>query len=452
MSTKKNIIVNGAANLIQKLIRAGEQLVLVPFFISAWGVAYYGEWLTLTIIPSMLAFSDFGIGTAAANTFVLNYVSGDKVNAANAAKNGAAVICLTILLSVFLGAISLAVLDNQGIFDKTVINKHDALWAVSILMIARVINFFSQLFEGFYRAARKAALSTNLNSIYALVNIAVGLIVLILKGGIVYYSLANLACTFVFNLVYSIWAHRIIDLDIYEVGKVSKSMIKSIAKKGFGFLLSPIWQAIYFQGTTFIVRMILGPEAVALFSTVRTISRSANQAFTMINSSVFPELQFELASGNGERARMIYRGALGIVAIIATVSIFTLSTLGLWVYNKWTQGNLTPSLTMWNIFLIGIVLNALWWTAGSIFRAVNKPYHLNVAGVLSSLISISITYVLCNSYGLEGAAIGSVAMDLIMAIYVLPTSCRLIGQSMRDLPFKTYSDIRSLVQNRLVHR
>jgi len=75
-TTKKNIIKNGLSSFGQKGVRVLEQLFLIPFFITHWGTAYYGEWLTLTIIPSVLAFSDLGLGSAAPNSFVLKYASG----------------------------------------------------------------------------------------------------------------------------------------------------------------------------------------------------------------------------------------------------------------------------------------------------------------------------------------------------------------------------------------
>ena len=60
MGITKGIINNGLANITQKIIRILDQLLLVPFFLTTWGVEYYGEWLTLSIVPSILAFSDLG--------------------------------------------------------------------------------------------------------------------------------------------------------------------------------------------------------------------------------------------------------------------------------------------------------------------------------------------------------------------------------------------------------
>ena len=103
----KGIIGNGLAQITLKVIRVLEQLLLIPFFLSAWGAAYYGEWITLSIIPTVLAFSNFGFGTAAGNSFVLAYTGGDKQKAANINKNGILVIFGSIVVGVVIIAATL---------------------------------------------------------------------------------------------------------------------------------------------------------------------------------------------------------------------------------------------------------------------------------------------------------------------------------------------------------
>lgn len=100
MGVFKRVFATGAASLISKIIRVLDQLLLVPFFLTQWGAEYYGEWLTLTIIPSILAFSDLGIGSAVSNSFVLMYAVGDKQKAADIVKNGFYIILATICLGI----------------------------------------------------------------------------------------------------------------------------------------------------------------------------------------------------------------------------------------------------------------------------------------------------------------------------------------------------------------
>ena len=102
----KGIIGNGLAQITLKVIRVMEQLLLIPFFLTAWGAAYYGEWVTLSIIPTILTFTNFGFGSAVSNSFVLAYTGGDKQKAADINKNGILVVGGSIVIgAIFTAAI-----------------------------------------------------------------------------------------------------------------------------------------------------------------------------------------------------------------------------------------------------------------------------------------------------------------------------------------------------------
>lgn len=444
MSVKKKLVKNGIAASLQKGVRVLDQLLLVPFFITSWGAAYYGEWLTLTIIPTILGFSDLGFGTAAANSFVLKYAANDKQGAANIAKSGFLTISILIIASLLVSVILIATLNYFQLFDKSLIDKDQAIIAVSLLMVARIISFYQQLYEAYYRATRRASLSINLQSGYAALNLTVGMIVLIMGGDIVLFSLTTLIITIGFTILYIIVAKNILPISKEYLGVIYMSDIKLMINKGFGFLMSPVWQAIYFQGTTFVVRIVLGPEAVAIFNTVRTLTRTINQGYSLIISAIIPELQFEIGAGNMEKARKIFRIALSLVVMIALVGSVFLFIFGSWFYELWTQKALILSPMMLNIFIIGIVFNAVWWTSSFIFSVMNRPYDFAWAGVLSALLSVVASYFLALQFGLIGAAIGSLLMDVILFFYVLPKSCKLLDQSLSQLINESIKDFKDI--------
>lgn len=433
MTLKSNLFRNGIAASIQKGVRIFEQLLLVPFFITAWGAAYYGEWLTLTIIPTMLGFSNLGFGTSAANALIIKYSSGDKQGAANIAKTGLYIINRVVLCSIFISILLIFILDWFNIFDKSLINRVDAIGAISFLMVARILNFYQQLFEAYYRSARKAALSINLQSIYSFLNITFGLLVLLLGGSIIAYAAVTMLIAMLFNPFYAWKAKHVLKLYKTNKGDIIKEDIKTITGKGIGYLMSPIWQAIYFQGTTFVVRIVLGPEAVAIFNTVRTVTRIINQAYSMIISTIFPELQYELGAKNYNNARKIFRTALLSVTFIAIFGSIFLYVGGSWFYEIWTRKALSPPNLMWNIFIGSLLFNAIWWTSSFIYSALNKPYEFAIAGLVSSVISVLTAYFFAKLWGLTGAAIGTVIMDVLLFFYIFPRSCKLIGQKIDTL-------------------
>ncbi|MBT2159746.1 lipopolysaccharide biosynthesis protein [Zobellia barbeyronii] len=444
MSLKKRLLNNGIASVFQKSVRVLEQLILVPFFISAWGAAYYGEWITLTIIPTVIGFSDMGFGTAAANSFVLSYASDKKQEAANISKTGMYIITVMIGIAMLLSIVTIYFLNYFEVFEKSLIHKTDAIIAVSILILARLLNFYSQLFQAYYRSAQKAAMSMNLLSIYAALNLGAGLFVLLLGYGVVQFALSQLLVVLAFNFFYWIKGKQVLGLFKTHKGKRDRLIQKNITKKGLGYLMSPVWQAIYFQGTTFIVRIVLGPEAVAIFNTVRTLSRSLNQLFFMIKAAIFPELQFEIGKQNWLTAQKIYRVAMLSVFLMSSIGFILLSIFGLWFYRIWTNNELEVPKAVWYLFISGMLLNSLWWTTEMVFGAVNKPRKMAMYGIGASLFSVVLTYVFSKQYGLVGAAMGAVSLEIILVFLVIPAGSKLMGMSPKELLLNGYDDFRFL--------
>ena len=293
----KGIIGNGLAQITLKVIRILDQLLLVPFFLLAWGDAYYGEWLTLSIVPAILGFSDFGVGAAVANSFVLAYTGNDYQHAANIRKCGIVVISCTILLGTILTIVILFTAKEFHFFDKSLISAKEAITAVSLLMIGKLFSFFHQVIEGYFRGARKAPLGSFIYSIRPASNIIAGFCALYVGCGVIGYAFSQFIVSILFTIVFFVIGSKMIDLRGY-CGQLILADVKTIAMKGLGYMMNPIWQSVFFQGSTLVVRMTLGPESVAVFNTARTACRSVSQIFNIINGSIFPDLQYEYGQGS----------------------------------------------------------------------------------------------------------------------------------------------------------
>jgi len=452
MTLKKRLLKNGVASVFQKVVRVLEELFLVPFFISAWGGAYYGEWLTLTIIPSVIAFSDLGFGTASANSFVLSYAAGDKQKAANISKTGMYIISIMVLIATLISIFTILILDYFHVFDKSLIDSQDAMLAVAILILARLLNFYTQLIESYYRSAQKAAMGMNLLTIKSALNFGVSLLVLLSGYGVVEFAFSQLIVVVLFSFFYWVNGRRILGLFNSYKGKKDAIILRNITHKGLSYLMSPVWQVMYFQGTTFVVRIVLGPEAVAIFNTVRTLSRSFNQLFFMVKITVFPELQFEIGKENWGIAQKVFRISILSVFLMSFLGFIFLAFFGMWFYRIWTQNELEVPSAMWYLFISGMLFNALWWTAEMVFGVVNKPHKMAVFGVIGALISVILTYILSNRYGLIGAAMGAVSLDVILFFLVIPSSSKLMRMSIKELVVHGLEDfkcINSQLQNKL---
>ena len=430
MSVKRNIFANGIANLLSKTVRVADQFLLVPFFLTYWGTSYYGEWLTISAIPSALAFADFGLGTAACNSFVLQYSAGNRQNAANCYSTGLHVISISLFFGIVITSVIIIAAWSGGLLQKSIIDPYDATISILLLMTGRLIAFYSQLFEAFYRSKHKAALSTNLSTIEGFLRIGSGIVVLIMGYGIVAYSLWQFIVTALFIVGYALGGKYLIR-DIPR-GQWDRQQAVEILKKGLAYFVSPVWQSIYFQGSTFVVRIVFGVEAVAVFNTLRTFSRSINQMYSIINGSVFPEMQIAIGEGKKKLAKKIFVLSLNMSLVSALLGIVFMAIFGLHLYNWWTNNLLQVSNDIWYLFLIGIFFNAWWWTASVVFPATNQPYLFSIYCLSTAVVSIVLSYFLSISYGMRGAVLGYVLLDVMMAILVLPTALHSMQLSFKD--------------------
>jgi len=444
MSLNKRILSNGLASILQKVVRVVEQLFLVPFFITAWGAAYYGEWLTLTIIPSVMAFSNLGFGSAAGNSFVLTYAAGNKQKAANISKTGFYIITIMILVAIMVSILTIVLLDYFDVFEKSLIDKTDAIVAVSFMIVAQLLMFYLQLMESYYRAAQKAALSINLITTKSALLIGTGLLVLVLGYGVIEFAITQFFVTLLFIIFYGIKGKKVIGLFETHVGIKDKNILKEITAKGLSYLMLPVWQIIYFQGTTFVVRIVLGPEAVAIFNTVRTLSRSFNQFLYLVEPTVFPELQYYIGKNQWETAKKIFRLSILGVFLLSIVGCILLALFGPWFYKIWTKNALDLPLAMWYVSISGLIFNALWYSAEMVFRAVNQPKKMGVYGIIGAIISVAFTYVFSHYLGLVGAALGALTLDVLLVVLILPLGCKLMHMTLGDLFKHGISDFKML--------
>ena len=431
-SVTRGVIANGLANLFQKGVRILDQLLLVPFFLSAWGAAFYGEWLTLSIIPSILAFSDLGFGSAVSNSFVLAYAAGDKQRAADLNKSGYLVISFSVLLGALATLVLLVAGYRSGLFSKTLIPAWDAMVAVTLMMTSRIVGFYTQLAEAYYRSARQAARGSFLSSCQSVLNILVGLCVLMSGAGVVGYAASQFMVSIVFTVIFCLIGRRLISFD-GSSGRILRSDMHTICSKGVGYLMTPVWQSIYFQGSTFVVRLVLGAEAVAVFNTVRTVCRSVNQVFSIINAAIFPDLQFEYGRGNITLVHRLFRISVLFSMVLGLLGVVALCLFGPYLYAWWTKGLLAVPADVWNVFMLGALFNAIWWTSVVTYRMTNQPYHFAVMSTLMSAVSVLLSYFLAGRWGLIGAAVGSSLFEFVMMLYILPDSCQMLGIRVSDL-------------------
>ena len=424
---RKRITANFAAALSGKVVMAMQQLLLVPVFLSQWGAEYYGAWLVLTAIPTMLSMSNLGLGTAASTRIVLEIGKGNE-REANAVLLTAFVTLLSVLSVITLTIAFLPIPIFNGSEAGLIQNSRVVL---ALLMGGIGLSIAVQPFEAFWVAREKAATAIFIRTGLTLLQFVVTLSIVYSGGVGQQVAMGILASTAIWSILYGLLSLRLVCWD--QSFQWRADLLKSLIGKGVGFQASALWQAILFQGSVILANVILGPTGAATWGSIRMLTRTCNQLIEIVKQALYPEIRNCVAKSNWAIVRNLHSLGLLAAVFISTTGAVGLIFFGNWFFEWWTNGQLTAPLFVWITLSAALIINSIWWTSESIHLAVNQPWKINLLGIGASLFALCVIWITEPlNLGIVGFAIGTVVFEVIMASYVFSKSLWISGDKFRN--------------------
>ena len=201
-------------------------------------------------------------------------------------------------------------------------------------------------------------------------------------------------------------------------------IIPSIAYMGF-----PLGNMIKNQGILMLVSSALGPIAVVLLTTTRTLVNSTSQFIGVIHGSAQIELSSAYASYNINVARNLNRFTAQIsVWLSAAICIF-LCIFGLNIINIWTLDKVSiPPIFFYLMALVGFI-NSFWLTFFIVPNAVNR--HIKISGlfIFSTILSLLITNLLLPHFNIYAIPISLFFIDILMIPFTLYINLQILEDS-----------------------
>lgn len=424
-SIKRRLLLGFIANWISKLAGTIIQLIQVPVFLHFWSVPLYGEWMIVNSIPYYLSFSNIGFGTVAGNEMTMMVARKDYASALRVFQSCWWLIVLICTTVITLLGFALYFLPAARLLKLTVISSTDVKWIVFYLGVSTLFGQIEQLLQAAYRSVARYPYGSLLNSCFSLGAFVCTIIAVIMGCGArntaLTYAIANSAGT----VLLSLFVHR--DIPWIEFGWSHARFIeiRKLARPAIAFMGFPLGNALNLQGTLLAVGYALGPVAVVVFGTARTVSRVALQMVQMVNSTFEPELSLAYGARNYELVRTLLRRACQLALIVAFIVVLAMITVGPWFLTHWTNGHVPPSRGLLSILLIVVILYALWSTSSTLMTSTNQHQRLATYYIIGTTMACVLCYVLAHAYGLFGAAASLLVTEMVMNLYVLPASLRI---------------------------
>ena len=424
-STRRRLLLGFLTNWVGKLSSTLIQLVQVPVLLHFWSVPLYGEWMIVTSIPTYLGFSNAGFGSVAGNEMTMLVARGDRDGALRVFQSCWWLISMICAVTIALLSTALYFLPAARLLKLSAISESDTKWVIFYLGVSVLLAQLEQLLQSAYRCIGRYAYGTLLKNMSSLFAFGCIIFAVILGSGVRTTALVYAGINVCVTLLFCILVRHDIPWIAYGWKSASLAEIRRLARPAIAFMGFPLGNALNLQGTLLAVGYALGPTAVVVFGTARTVSRVALQMVSMVNSTFEPELSIAYGARNFELTRALLRRACQLALAVAFVIVIVMMTVGPWFLTHWTGGHVPPSRPLLTILLVVVVLYALWSTSSTLMTSTNQHQRLATYYIIGTGLNCILCYFFARIYGLRGAASSLLVSELVMNLYVVPASLRI---------------------------
>lgn len=387
-------------------------VLVIPILIRFWGLEYYGEWIMISTIPSVLSMTNVGLGTAGQISIVSKLSNKDISGASN-------ILSHTVLLTfLFFFLIIGGMIIVDLFYPITFKQIQNGILVIVLLTTSYFINLISKSLRGFWIYNSLYARSANFDNILGLFELLVLVLCPILGYGALFLSISNIIVNILWTLFYYITTVNTFNVKIYL--STDLKIFKELMNKGIGYQFSALWQAILFQSPMWIIGLYMSPAYVGLWGSLRAFTRLGNQIIEIISLSVGSEFQKLSSDKKSDKILQLLFNFLGISMIVSVLGCLLVIFGGDLTYNLWSKVDSKYDIdsSIWIFQGVGLIFFSIWRLASEVEIAYNKPWKMNIIGIIISILSCSIIFLFIPKLGLISAAIGSLLFDILMSVFI----------------------------------
>ncbi len=428
-SVKHRLLAGLGANAFGQLVTVVVQLAGVPILLHAWGAQLYGEWLLLFAIPAYLAMTDLGFTQSACNDMTARVARGDRAGALSVFQSIGVLVYAIAALGLILTAAAVPWLPLAEWLNFQAMDARTAQWVLWLLVAQVLVTLPDGVTHAGFRAGGEYALHFGLHGVVRLLQFA-GVWIAALAGGgplaaaAIFLGVRALA-TAAFALLV-VRRHRWL---CYGRAAASTAELRRLLRPALANTAIPLAQALNIQGMVVVVGALLGPLAVVVFSTLRTLTRLAMQMVMIVAIATEPELAAAHGADNRELLRRLFIHALRGGLWLSLLAAGGLALFGSWVLELWTHGRVVMDGALFGWLLASAVASVLWFGGLTVLKAANR--HLRAASVyvIASAAAVGLAAVLLQWTGrLAHAGVALLLMDTVMAFYTLGAATVLLAE------------------------
>jgi O-antigen/teichoic acid export membrane protein len=422
----RRVIRGFSANVFGQLVNVVVQLCGVPILLHFWGGRMYGEWLILAAIPIYLSMADLGFAQSAGNDMTQCVARGDLEGALAVFQSigGLILICSVFGLAVVIALLTATSLTE--LLPLQMLSSEEAAWVIGLLAAEVIIALNEGTLHAGFRACGAYALHTSISNTTRLIQYALLWAAAAAGGGPVAGACAFLVVRSVATPFSALLLVRKYNWITFGISHARRSDLRRLFRPAIANLALPLAQSLNIQGMRLAVGSALGPIAVVIFTTLRSLARLILQATNAIGHTSEPEMAAAYGSGDtGLLIKLYVRTTqFGTVLSIALAGI--LFWLGSRILETWTSGSVTMDYPLFGFLVCGAVAGSFWNISMITLKATNQHLRATLYFMIIASVAVALaTGMLIITGRLADVGLVLLLMDISVAAYVVPAACRL---------------------------
>jgi len=402
---------NGFVQIIMSVLTLILGFLLMPIFIKKMGLTLYGIWLIPGILAGQLDFLDLGLTDGLKRKLSIDLAKEDRVGAHRTVSG---IICILLFLGVFSSLLLI-------IFAKPILilfNIEPEMIEMSLRFVR--VSAISILLSWFFRV-NHIILESSLNHRWSGVLTTIqgasitGMLIYAVSVGdnLAIFKLYEIAVLSIISLIGMIIIFKKVFPGFrFILDKKALSDIRSTASYSLGMFYSRLMTYIGLKKDSLILGIMLGPQAVAIYNVITKTFVALNQLVNrgisvLYTTTIHIHTQLDKKEmGQYYIYSIIIRSFLSIPSAVFAIIILD-DFLLYWVGDEFLE------YAVWGKLILILPIITVLGTIASIMRSLGFLKSLNILHTISSIVSLIISIILVEKFGIGGPIVGSVATLII---------------------------------------
>lgn len=407
---KRSAVASAAA----KALSIFTALISVPLTLGYLGPERYGMWLTISGFASMLSFADLGIGAGVTSAVAFADGRGDTSEIRTVVASG------FLTLSGIAGAISLLLLATYGLVQwpaifnvSSPLARAEAGPAITAFILCLATAFPLGVIERLQMGVQRSFLASIWRCVGSVASLAAVLLVIWLKGGLIWLVLAfsgmplvaALGNGCIFFLRNPQFRPRLADANFRST--------RFIAQDGGFFFLIQIFSSLAKYSDNLIIAQLLGAAAVPLYAVPEKLFAQISGIAAMAIWPLWPAYREAASRGDHDWMRQALGRSVQITVLVSGLAGAALVLVGPFLIAHWSGNVIHPPI--WLLIGLGVwkVLESTSFCFETFLSGVGALPRLAFGWGLTAALAIALEIVAIRHAGITGAVWATIAAFLI---------------------------------------